>query len=130
MLLQYETHNFDTNQVPRRYEAIYKAGENLVVKVYAVQDNVARGNGKPMFKWRAAVLAWAPGQADTDWIALTHLRGSEIALREVAPHEATEEIWLEAARIDAARLTERAQVFTDVLAAAMTPDRKRRLKAA
>jgi hypothetical protein len=125
---EYEVHNFAENSLPRRYEAVYLVGDTLLKTVLSQRDRSARGQ-KPTYRWMAAVYAWAPGQVEGDWMYLTALNAHETVLRDVKTHEATEDTWLEAARLDAETLMARAEVFTRVIAKA-TPGRKGKLRSA
>lgn len=130
MTLEYEVHNFDTNTRPRRYEAVYQAGDALIVKAVVAQRAV-KGHGKPTFRWHAVAVAWTPGQAESDWTQLAHLEPGEITARDIVDHEATEETWLSAAQYDAQKLIDRSRPFADVLMkAAAAQGGKRRMKAA
>ena len=114
---EFEVHNFDENQTPRQYEAVYVAGERLLIKVLVYQHDRAAKGQKPLYRWNAMALAWTPGQNDEDYTRLCHLNRHETAIRDVLTNEATEDTWLTAARIDAEKLIERASVFADVLLA-------------
>ena len=111
---EYEVHNFDTNNSPRRYEAVHLIDKSLVVKVVVTQ-NRRQNAGRDTLRWSASAYAWMPGQGNDNYIGLVHLETHEIHVRDVIPHEATEEIWLSAARADRDLLMERAQVFAGVL---------------
>jgi hypothetical protein len=130
--LRYEVHNFDSNSEPRNYEAVYEAGDAVIVKVVIYQRvSKLAGSKKPATKWNGIAVAWMPGQGESDWTQLAHLEAGEMAVRDVITYEATEDTWLTAAQIDAQKLTERAQPFADVLVKAMAAQGgKRRMKAA
>lgn len=114
---EYEVYDFDAT--PREYEAIYVFDGTLLVKVILYQRDAAAKikGGKPAYRWQAAAIAWTPGQGDDDYVRLCHLRRDEMAVRDVVPHEADEDTWLTAARLDAEKLIERAQVFASVIVA-------------
>jgi hypothetical protein len=121
MNLEYEIHNFGDNISPRSYEAVDSAGEggDLIVKAIVKQRSTRHTKGsKPLLRWMAATFAWVPGQQlDEDWLQLTHLAGSEMSVRDVVPHEATEDTWLTAAQFDAEKLISRSRVFANALGA-------------
>lgn len=125
---EYEVHNFAENEMPRRYEAVYLSGDTLLKAVVSQRDRATRGQ-KPLYRWMVVAYAWAPGQTEGDWMYLTGLNAHEMVVRDVKTHEATEETWLTAARLDAETLMARAEVFTRVLAKA-TPGRKGKLRSA
>lgn len=114
---EFEAHNFDTNEKPRRYEAIYVIGDKMLVKVAIYQSDRAPRGAKPAWRWQASAFAWTPGQADDDYTHLCHLQRHEMTVRDVNAAEADEDTWLTAARIDADLLMQRAKVFADVIAA-------------
>jgi hypothetical protein len=128
--LEYEVHNFDTNERPRNYEAVYTDGEALIIKAVVRQQEIRTTNRKPAYRWRAYAFAWTPGQSDDDWTQLAHLGASDITIRDIVSHEATEDDWLSAAQYDAQKLIDRARPFATVLSNAMKSGGKRRLKAA
>lgn len=115
MNAEYEVHNFDTNNSPRRYEAVYLIDKSLIVKVVVAQSRRSSA-GKDVLRWNASAYAWMPGQSVEDnYINLVHLETHEIHVRDVVPHEASADTWLIAARADAVALMERAQVYASVL---------------
>ena len=122
MQREFEVHNFAENVVPRSYEAVYTLDDDhMLIKTIVHQRQERVQGGKPLLRWRAAALAWTPGQSsDSDYTHLCSLSAHEMAVREVIPVEATEEVWLEAARADAAALMSHAQVFCRILQASET----------
>jgi hypothetical protein len=117
MIRKFESHNLFDRIIPREYEACWVNDDGtLLVKTVVYQDRQKVHGGKPIYRWRGMAFAWTPGASqDGDYTHLCRLSPHELTVREVKETEATEDTWLEACRLDAECLIERATVYAGVL---------------